>query len=124
MLLMRRNAIAWMIAVLSLLAPATSHACPKCHSGPDGSCGADCTCCGDAHASAPQSPSFDPPAAEPGVVDVLMLDYQFVPENITVTPGTTVRWINEDADAHDTISDDALWHSEYLGSGDTFEYTF
>jgi hypothetical protein len=53
-----------------------------------------------------------------------MIDFQFVPEDITVTPGTTVRWTNEDFDAHDTISDDALWHSQYLGNGDTFEYTF
>lgn len=124
MRVIRGNGAGWMIAFIVLIAATTAHACPKCGSGPSGECGPECTCCGGAHASEPQSPPLDAPPPEPGVVDVLMLDFQFVPEDITVTPGTTVRWINEDFDTHDTISDDALWHSEYLGNGDTFEYTF
>jgi plastocyanin len=124
MRLMRGNVAGWMMAVIVLIAATTAHACPKCGSGPNGECGPDCTCCGGGHASAPDAPLPTAPDPEPGVVDVLMLDFQFVPEDITVTPGTTVRWTNEDFDAHDTISDDALWHSEYLANGQSFEYTF
>src|SRR5207248_90593 len=123
MLVMRGNAVGWMIVVLALATPFTAHACPNCHNGPDGGCGPDCTCCGGAHSPA-GSASPDAPAPEPGGVDVLMIDFQFVPQDITVTPGTTVRWTNEDFDAHDTISNDALWHSQYLANGQSFEYTF
>ena len=121
---MRGNAVGWLIAMVVLIAAATAHACPQCHSGANGDCGPDCTCCGGAHASAPDAPLPDSPNPEPGVVDVLMVDFQFVPQDITVTPGTTVRWTNEDFDAHDTISNDALWKSQYLANGQSFEYTF
>jgi len=124
MRLIHGNAVGWMIALLALIIPSAAHACSNCHSGTDGTCGPNCTCCGGAHSSGSESAPLDAPIPEPGVVDVLMLDFQFVPEDITVTPGTTVRWTNEDFDTHDTISDDALWHSEYLSPGDSFEYTF
>ena len=90
MLWMRGNAVGWMIAVIVLIAATAAQACSQCHSGPNGECGPDCTCCGGAHASAPDSPLPDAPAPEPGVVDVLMVDFQFVPQDITVTPGTNM----------------------------------
>src|SRR4051812_33624659 len=124
MRVVRGNGVGWLIAVIVMMAATTAHACPKCGSGPNGECGPGCTCCGGTHPSGPDAPPPAAPDAEPGVVDVLMLDFQFDPDDITVTPGTTVRWTNEDFDAHDTISVDALWHSEYLANGQSFEYTF
>jgi hypothetical protein len=67
----------------------------------------------------------DLPAPEPGVVDVLMKDYLFFPELVTITPGTTVRWTNLDLDTHDTVNfNPGLWQSQYLEVGDTFSYQF
>jgi plastocyanin len=110
-------------ALLAFASPAM--ACDKCHAGPDGdTCAPGCTCCGGAHGSQPPNPQVTPPDPEPGVVDIAMVDYLYVPETVSVTPGTTVRWTNYDAESHDTISNDFLWHSEYIDPGKSFEYTF
>lgn len=37
-----------------------------------------------------------PPAEEPGVTVVTMYKYTFCPPQLTVSPGTTVRWVNVD----------------------------
>ncbi len=50
----------------------------------------------------------------------------FDPSNVTITAGTTVRWINQDNQAHTTTSDDdgETWDSGALSPGDDFEFTF
>lgn len=52
--------------------------------------------------------------------------FEFTPSDLTIEPGTTVRWVN-DADIFHTITPDG--HSEWSegsvsSTGDTFEHTF
>ena len=56
---------------------------------------------------------------------VTIVDFAFDPADITVAAGTTVTWTNtEDGIAHTTTSDDDVWSSGTLNSGDTFSHTF
>jgi plastocyanin len=52
-------------------------------------------------------------------------DFAFGPEELFVSVGETVTWTNdEEGIGHTTASDDGLWQSDTLNSGDTFEHTF
>jgi plastocyanin len=56
------------------------------------------------------------------VVQVQALDDFFRPENITVTVGTQINWINVGQKKH-TVTNDTLFDSD-LVVGQTFSYTF
>jgi len=58
-----------------------------------------------------------------------MVDLEFVPETLTVAEGTTVIWVNQDVVDHRIRSGapsepTEFYHSETLGNGDTFSFTF
>ncbi|NIP60508.1 MAG: hypothetical protein GWM92_19190 [Gemmatimonadetes bacterium] len=71
-----------------------------------------------------------PPEGRTGADPVVVIrDFAFHPEELTVSPGTTVSWINcEDPGgaAHTTTSDTGLWDSGLLGAGgaEVFRRTF
>ena len=46
------------------------------------------------------------------------------PELVTVSPGTTVEWINNDETIHTVTSKDELFDSELISAGDSYENTF
>ncbi len=48
----------------------------------------------------------------------------YVPDSITVSVGTTVKWTNNDAIAHDVTSKNNLFFSGNMGPGATFSQTF
>jgi plastocyanin len=50
--------------------------------------------------------------------------YAFLPQRITVKPGTTVTWTNDDDDSHAVASSAKLFKSKALDSGDKFSFTF
>jgi len=75
------------------------------------------------------------------LVIVRITNLTFKPAEITVRPGTTVRWVNDDPFAHDVTSGsvvsgrsarqvaksshpDGRFHSGGYGEGDSFEQTF
>jgi plastocyanin len=61
-------------------------------------------------------------AAVPTVI--VIKDFAFSPSTITVEPGTTVTWMNEDESPH-TISDNGkAFRSAALDTNDRFSYTF
>ncbi len=61
------------------------------------------------------------PAADPKVqID----QYAFLPQRITVKPGTTVTWTNDDDDSHTVTSSAKLFKSRPLDTGDKFSFTF
>ena len=61
------------------------------------------------------------PAADAGVqID----QYAFLPQRITVKPGTTVTWTNEDDAPHTIASSAKLFKSKALDTGDKFSFTF
>jgi plastocyanin len=58
---------------------------------------------------------------------VAIRDFTFRPDSISVPPGATVTWVNcEDVghDPHTTTSDNAVWNSPELGSGNRFSHAF
>jgi plastocyanin len=50
--------------------------------------------------------------------------FAFLPQRITVKPGTTVTWTNDDDDSHTVASSAKLFKSGPLDTGDKFSFTF
>ncbi len=68
---------------------------------------------------------------EEDVIPVEMIDalevveirgFLFIPQNITVVSGTTVRWINEDGVPHTVNSN--VFDSPVLSTGDSYDFEF
>ncbi len=73
-------------------------------------------------AASPVTPTLSASLAPKQVVQVQAFDDFFRPENITVTAGTRVDWINVGKKKH-TVTNDTLFDSDIL-VGQTFSYTF
>ena len=63
------------------------------------------------------------------VIEVAMQDFMFVPMNITVNVGDTVRWTNQGMSSHTSTSgascnSDGKWDSGLLSTGESYEYVF
>ena len=56
--------------------------------------------------------------------EVLIDQFTFTPQRITVKPGTTVTWTNDDDDSHTVASSSKLFKSKALDTGDKFSFTF
>ncbi len=54
---------------------------------------------------------------------VKISSFQFTPKVLTVTPGTTVEWVN-DGGRHTVEADDGSFKSDVLKQGDKFEHKF
>ena len=81
--------------------------------------------CGAQQASTAPKENHGVSANEAGnVVSVNIKDFKFVPADITVKVGDTVKWTNEDSAAHTVESSDKVLKSDELSQGDTFSYTF
>jgi len=50
--------------------------------------------------------------------------FAFAPKEITVTPGSTVRWINHDETPHTISAPDKRFVSPAMDTNDQYEYTF
>jgi plastocyanin len=48
----------------------------------------------------------------------------YIPDTVSVSVGTTVKWTNNDSIAHTATSQNNLWGSGDLEPGATFSYTF
>jgi plastocyanin len=73
------------------------------------------------------APSEEPAPPEAATVTVTVRNFEFVPSQITVAPGTTVTWNFEGPAQHTSTSDagSALtWDSGLKGPGETFSFTF
>lgn len=78
----------------------------------------------------PPTATPTPPPAQ--IHDVSMIDNEFVPKDITIKVGDTVKWVNNGALNHDATSDDGTTFSSasefpsptYMAPGDEFEFTF
>ena len=73
-------------------------------------------------AASPVTPTLSATVAPKQVVQVQALDDLFRPENITVTAGTRIDWINVGQKKH-TVTNDTLFDSDLL-VGQTFSFTF
>ncbi len=60
------------------------------------------------------------------LIEIRIIDFEY--ENIEITSGTTVRWINGDDKSH-TVTEgnppiSGEWGSPFIATGDQFEYQF
>ena len=51
-------------------------------------------------------------------------NFAFVQSNLSVSPGTTVTWVNCDVETHTSTSDTGVWESGSLTPGSRFQRTF
>lgn len=51
-------------------------------------------------------------------------NFAFVQQNLNVSPGTTVTWVNCDEVTHTSTSDAGVWDSGSLSPGSAFQRTF
>jgi plastocyanin len=65
-------------------------------------------------------------SAESGDVQVRIEDFKFVPERLTVAPGTKVTWMNKDDEPHSATSSEKpkRFDSGVLDSDKTYSFTF
>jgi plastocyanin len=63
-------------------------------------------------------------AAEPEPQVVEINKFSFMPREITIAAGTQVTWLNRDATIHSIVSEDKLFSSRGLDTGDRFSATF
>jgi plastocyanin len=55
---------------------------------------------------------------------ITIRNFDFMPMDITVAPGTTVVWKNLDGEPHTVASADGLFRSQALDQNDSFRFTF
>lgn len=60
----------------------------------------------------------------PAGTSVTMAGSRFGPETLTIAPGETVRWFNDDALPHTVSASDGSWDSGNLGPGQALERRF
>lgn len=78
---------------------------------------------GSTSTAAPSTTSGGAEAGGKGGVTVDMKNIQFVPKDITVDKGQTIRWVNQDTVDHDVVAESgATFKSDQFGHGGTFEF--
>ena len=104
---------------------------PGAHQSLAGTPGATGTGAAASGASAMPGMTMSPPAggtsaAPVAGTTVAIKNFAFAPANLTVKPGTTVTWTNQDTDAHTVTSHNAggPLRSTALGTGKSYSYTF
>jgi plastocyanin len=76
-------------------------------------------------AGAQSSPVAGPGDKPTSAIEVKIDNFSFGPMTMTVAPGTTVTWTNNDDVPHTVVSDDkTTFRSKALDTGDKFSYTF
>jgi len=63
-------------------------------------------------------------AAPPAAAAVQIGNFTFKAQVLTVKPGTTVTWTNADDIPHTVTSNNGVFKSKVLDSGDKFSFTF
>src|SRR3954451_14005577 len=61
-------------------------------------------------------------AATPAVI--VIKDFAFSPSALTIAPGTTVTWVNEDESPHTIADNGKAFRSAALAANDRFSLTF
>jgi plastocyanin len=65
------------------------------------------------------------PATQVAAPATIVIDgYEFNPAILTIAPGTTVTWVNEDETPHTVTENGKIFRSAALDTGDRFSYTF
>jgi len=68
--------------------------------------------------------SANPALAGEQAVTITVENFTFSPQQVTVTPGTTVTWINNDDIPHTIVETKKSFRSKPLDTEDSFSFTF
>jgi plastocyanin len=80
--------------------------------------------------TSPQNPATENPitsAPSAAMNTIAIKDYTFSPANLTIKPGTTVTWLNQEEAVHQIVSDAKTpisFASDSLSNGESFSFTF
>lgn len=66
--------------------------------------------------------AFEAVAATDGTVTIDK--FKFMPQELTVPVGTTVKWVNKDDFPHTVVENNKTFRSNGLDTDDTFSFTF
>jgi plastocyanin len=75
-------------------------------------------------AGAAMTPIGDPATSAATPTVVVIQDFAFSPSSMTVAPGTTVTWVNQDESPHTITDQGKAFRSAALDTNDRFSYTF
>jgi plastocyanin len=62
--------------------------------------------------------------AIPPANEIIIQSMAFIPQTLTITVNSTVKWKNLDGITHTVTSDNASWDSGNIAAGKTFKFTF
>jgi plastocyanin len=68
--------------------------------------------------------SFPISATAQDAGQIVIKDYMFAPNSVTVKAGTSVKWINKDDEPHTVVSDTTLFRSGAIDTDETFSFKF
>jgi plastocyanin len=63
-------------------------------------------------------------AAAPDSTQIVIKDFMFTPNSLTVKAGSSVTWVNKDDEPHSVASDTGLFRSGAVDTNETFSYKF
>lgn len=59
---------------------------------------------------------------KPGAAVISISKFAFAPAELTIAPGDTIEWSNDDVFRHTTLADSGAWSSPELRRGDRFVF--
>jgi plastocyanin len=62
--------------------------------------------------------------SEPPARQITIDNFTFAPQQVTVAPGTTITWTNNDDVPHTVVGTHQEFRSKALDTGDKFSFTF
>jgi plastocyanin len=63
-------------------------------------------------------------AAPPDPTQIVIKDFMFRPNSVTIKAGTTVTWANMDDEPHSVVSDTRLFRSGAVDTNEAFSFKF
>jgi len=63
-------------------------------------------------------------ATPSNVAQIVIKDFMFAPDSLTIKAGTTVTWSNKDDEPHSVVSDTGLFRSGARDTDETFSFRF
>jgi plastocyanin len=63
-------------------------------------------------------------AAAPDSAQIMIKDFMFAPNSLTIKAGATVTWANKDDEPHSVVSDAGLFRSGAVDTDETFSFKF
>src|ERR1700733_5540658 len=64
------------------------------------------------------------PAAPPAFTQIVIKDFMFAPNSLTIKAGSSVTWVNKDDEPHTVVSESGTFRSAALDTDETFSFKF